>query len=216
MLQSHLGGYPAIEYLRQSALSIGRNLPECRAWSACNHPLCPACNGRKSRLLGKQLYQSAVKLPESRLKFLTLTSRNVELPALRQASQEVMSATRKTLKILGIAHSAVRSEFSVDEWVRSYHPHSHSLISTPPNGKNYVKTADWQDAWLSELPQWLHPIEGGSHIKAIDNLERACGYIAGNPYKKATPETVGEIMAGIAALKGLQRFSTSGYFRTKD
>jgi hypothetical protein len=127
-----------------------------------------------------------------------------------------MSATRKTLKTLGIAHSAVRFEFSVDEWVKSYHPHSHAILSAAPSGKAYVSKSDWLAAWLSELPQWLHPVEGGSHVAPVRNLEGACRYFAKSPFRCASESTIGQILQGIEATKGLRRFATSGAFRYKN
>lgn len=220
--QLYPSGYPNhIERLQQSALLFvapdhRRSLSECRVKSACHDPLCPACCGRKGYLQGQQLLQTASRIPEKRLKFGTFTTRDVQLPQLRQASQEVMSATRKTFKVLGIEHCAVRSEFSIDEWVKSYHPHSHALISTAASGKAYIRKDDWHDAWLNGLPTWLHPVEGGTHIESVRSLEGVCRYFTKSPYANARPENVGEIMAGIAATKGLQRFSTSGYFRTQN
>lgn len=220
--QLYPSGYPNhIERLQQSALlSIApdhrRNLTECRVKSACHDPLCPACCGRSAYIRSQQLLQTASLIPEKRLKFGTFTTRDVQLPQLRQATQDIMQATRKALKTLGIEHCAVRSEFSIDEWVKSYHPHSHALISTAPAGKAYIKAADWRDAWLSELPAWLHPVERGTHVEPVRSLEGVCRYVTKSPYANASPDNVGEIMAGIAATKGLQRFSTSGYFRTKD
>jgi hypothetical protein len=147
------------------------------------------------------------------LKLATFTARDVELEALREATQAIMRSTRATLKSLGLAHYAARFETSVDVLIGSYHPHIHSLVNTAPSGKAYIPAADWQDAWLSELPAWLHPIEGGTHTERVYDVAGICRYVCKSPYAKGSLGTISQIVAGIEATRGLRRFATSGAFK---
>ncbi len=188
-----------------------RKLSSCSIRSACNSPLCPSCRGREAQHQSRRLLESAALIPENKLKLIT--SANVELPELREATRAITHATKAALKLLGIEHCAVRSEFSVDALIDSYHPHTHAIVSTSPTGRGYIPADDWHGAWIAELPVWLHPIEGGTHTERVYDVAGICRYVCKSPYANASPGTIGQIVAGIEATKGLRRFATSGAFK---
>ena len=213
-------GYPyrlqQIQQLTLHTLPAGqtrRLLEECRVKSRCSCSICPACVGRASFIQGKRLLQAASRVPEHRLKLATFTTKDVDLHTLREAAQAIMYSTRATLKSLGLTHYAARSETSVDALIGSYHPHVHAIVNTAPSGKGYIKADDWQDAWLSELPAWLQPFKGGTHVERVRDIEGACFYVTKSPFRDAFDGTIQRIVDGIVATKGLRRFATCGAFR---
>ncbi|WP_348269418.1 hypothetical protein P8936_11665 [Edaphobacter paludis] len=155
-------------------------------------------------------------MPPSRLKMATFTSADVDLDGLRDSVAQIMQAIRTTLRNLGIEHCAAKGEASIVAWADSFHPHVHAIVNTAPGGKGYIKASDWQHEWLSALPSYLQPPIGGAHVKPVRDLERACRYFTKSPFRYATSSTIGSVLEGISALKGVVRFSTSGAFRPRD
>jgi len=221
MLQQFPNGYPpAVSHLQQLAigsLPIQReDLSKCRLQSRCNAYDCPACSGRISYIQSQRVLKAAEMMPPSRLKMATFTAANVDLDGLRDSVSQIMQATRTTLKNLGIAQYAAKSEAPVTGLPDWFHPHVHAIVNTAPGGKGYIRVADWQNEWLSALPSYLHPPIGGAHVKPVRELEAACRYFTKSPFHNATSSTIGSVLGSIAALKGVVRFSTLGAFRTRD
>lgn len=219
MLQFQSGYPPTVDHLRE--LVIGslpltgidrRILEDCRLKSRCSCNLCPACQGRIAFIQGQHILEAASTIPERRLRVATLTTADVPLDELRTSVSQIMRSTKAMLKALNLAHYAGKAEFSVVPWDGHFHPHVHILASTPP-GKGYIKADDWQNEWLTALPRCMRPSSGGAHVKPVRKLAEACGYVAKSPFRYATDDTIGQIVAGIEATKGLRRFATSGAFR---
>jgi hypothetical protein len=216
-------GYPAsVDHLRGLVLGSlpaaldRRTLENCRVKSRCGRLSCPACSGRTSYIQGQRVLAAAEKMPPSRLKVATLTAADVYLDGLRDSVTQIMQATRKTLRNLGVAHYAAKSETSVASWADSFHPHVHAVVNTAAGGKSYIRADDWTNEWLSALPSYLHPPIGGAHVRPVRNLEGACRYFTKSPFRYATSSTIGSVLGSIAALEGVVRFSTSGAFRTQN
>jgi len=154
----------------------------------------------------------ASTIPERRLRVATLTTADVPLDELRNSVAQIMRSTKTAMKALNLAHYAGKAEFSIVPWDERFHPHAHILASTPP-GKGYIKADDWENEWLTALPSYMHPSSGGAHVKPVRKLAEACGYVTKSPFRYASESTIGQIVAGIEATRGLRRFATSGAFK---
>ena len=123
-----------------------------------------------------------------------------------------MLAGRSTLKNLGIVNYASRFEFSTEDWNEDNHPHLHALVDTPSGGRDYVSADGWLNEWLTQLPEWLHPVEGGSHVKPIRNLAATCSYLMKSAYTAVAPgaSSIGKMVSGLLATKGIQKLNLRG------
>jgi hypothetical protein len=186
----------------------------CRSGLGCNSIYCPSCLQRAGLRQQTQVSQAASRIGRP-LKFGTFTGLDVPIEGLREASQTLMQTARTVSSRLAPAGSAIRLEVS-DPMTENFHAHAHAILVTPSGGRNFVSEDDWQNEWLSELPQWLHPVEGGAHVEAIRNLGATCNYLTQSAYAKcadASRETIRRVLDSITATKGLQKFKMRGSFR---
>jgi hypothetical protein len=148
------------------------------------------------------------------LRFATLTTRDVSLDALAETSRTIMQASKRTLKALGVTDYAGHLETSFQDWSDDYHPHIHALIDSPPAGRGYIPLDRWQDAWLGELPEFLHPIEGGAHVNPVRDLAASCEYLTKSPFydfvQQSQAANVRRVVAAICESKGLHKFASRG------
>jgi hypothetical protein len=152
-------------------------------------------------------------MPAARLKFATFTTRDVVVTRLRETFGQIMRSARAALKAVRNAQYALMGEFSVEGWGEHYHPHAHVIVNTPPSGRSYVSLDGWTNAWLTELPSHLHPIEGGAHVELVRDLGASCAYLTKSAFGEADSDKVERIMEGITAIKGLQKFNCRGDFK---
>jgi hypothetical protein len=121
-----------------------------------------------------------------------------------------MKAARSTLKRLKCADYALSLETSLADG-DSYHPHTHLLLESAPSGRNYISNENLQDAWLTELPQWMHPQMAAAEIETVRDLEAVCSYNTKSPFTGTGGQTtVGRMIDSLFALKGMKRFERHG------
>ena len=148
---------------------------------------------RKAHHLGQRLFHIASTMPPERLKFGTFKSKDVPLDALREASQAIMRAARATLKAVDAAHYALRCEFALAPATIGYRPHVHVILNTAPTGRRYVSASHWTDAWLSELPVWLHPANDPVYMNPVRDLPASCAYLVKSAFARAVPGSIRRI-----------------------
>jgi hypothetical protein len=155
---------------------------------------------------------AAVLMPESKLMFPTFNAATVPLDSLRAVTQDVMRAARATMKRLRIEDYAIRSEVAIEH--QNYRQHIHALTATPVSGRGYISSAQFADAWLTELPADLQPSERDAvpvHVESvIRDLGEVTGYICKSPFAKKTVDQIKQVINGIFSTKGLRLFERSG------
>jgi hypothetical protein len=153
---------------------------------------------------------AAVLMPESKLMFPTLNAATVPLDSLRAVTQDVMRAARATMKRLKIEDYALRSEVAIEN--QNYRQHIHALTATPVSGRGYISSAQFADAWLTELPADLHQTERVPvHVESvIRDLGEVTGYICKSPFAKKTVDQIKQVINSIFSTKGLRLFERSG------
>jgi Replication protein len=194
-------------------LNERKKLHSCRYKSLCHSIYCPLCSrqdgyGRKDRILG-----AASHVHGARLRFGTFTVRDVALDSLREASGQIMHTGRRVLKELNVAGYAARLETSFEDWSEKYHPHLHVLIDSASGGRGFISGRNWQEAWLHILPTSLRPVEGGTHITPVGELEATCKYLTKSPFFEHVSNNqlaVERTVNSIRELKGKQRFVARG------
>jgi hypothetical protein len=190
-----------------------QKLSSCRPHSNCHSIYCPHCIQRAGFKRERALLQVATNLDQP-LKFATLVGSDVPIGGLREASKVLMRSARTVCSRLKVKGSALRLEVS-DPGSNDYHAHIHGLVSTPSGGKWRVSGADWQDAWLSELPAWLHPTVGGAHVKPVRSLGASCNYLLKSVFSSFTEGAydggdVQRTLDYIESCRGIQQFSFRG------
>jgi hypothetical protein len=187
----------------------GRKLSTCRFHSGCNSSICPRCLWQAGVKKAKSLMEAAIMLPESRLTFPSFITADVPLEGLKPACEAIMKAGRATMKALRIADFALAQETSIAG--ENFHPHAHALTSTPTKGRGYVASAAWEDAWLSNLPAYLHPNRSAVHVEAVEDFNAVATYVCKSPFSKATSDqSIKRIVDSLFETKGIHRFETSG------
>jgi hypothetical protein len=219
--QPYLSSYPAdLNTIREGVLASLANDPQetqkllsCRCTSQCHSVFCPSCLRVAGSRQKRRLLQAAGRIPESRLKFATLTAKYVPLDGLREAGQALIRAGRSTLKRAGIADYALRLETSYAEGQTGFHPHVHALINTPAGGRKYISSDTWTNEWLDVLPMWLHPSQDAAHVKPVRNLEASCSYLSKSAFAAcadASAAMIHKIVASTRVTKGVQKFNLRG------
>jgi hypothetical protein len=195
---------PAPEKLKLSA---------CRGRSHCNSRFCPSCIQWAGHLRAQQVFQAASLITHP-LRFGTFSGRDMPLERVREASTILMQTARTLCSHMRVKGSALRLEAS-DPSSNDYHPHIHGLLDTPSGGRNFIPEADWQDAWLTELPQWLHPPTGGAHVKPVRSLGASCTYMMKSVFSSLCEDAydgddLQRTLDYIESCKGVQQFSVRG------
>lgn len=190
-----------------------QKLSSCRPHSNCTSRFCPHCLQRAGFKRERDLLQVATNLGQP-LKFATLTGSDVRLEGLRDASTILMQTARTVCRQLKVRGSALRLEVS-DPGTNDFHPHVHGLLDTPTGGRGRISATTWQDAWLSELPAWLHPTVGGAHVRPVRSLGSACNYMMKSAFASLCEgaydgDDVARTIAYIESCKGVQQFSVRG------
>lgn len=138
----------------------------------CKQRLCPACAWRRSlKIYGatSQIlnYLDATKGKEIKYLFLTLTVRNVRLPDLGQAIDDMATAFNRLRnnkawkrRVLGAMRTL---EVTINHDTNMAHPHYHLILAVrrsyaTKNDDTYWTHEDWQRAWqraarLDYMPQ---------------------------------------------------------------
>jgi len=193
-------------------------LMRCRFTSRCNSSYCPFCciergRDRKRRILG------TVSNVRHHPRFVTFTTRDVPIEQLRETSRELMACTRLVMERLRVAGHVQCLEVSFRDG-GEYHPHTHTLVDTPSEGRSFLSKAAWQEEWLRALPKDLHPPEGGVHAESVRSLEAVSDYITKSPFHAYVRErerqlelvAVRRTVATIRATEGLQKINRRGSF----
>jgi Site-specific DNA methylase len=186
-------------------------LSNCRYKSLCRSIYCPYCLHSGGHTFYRAVLRAAKGVPRRRLRFATLTVRDVPLDDLRAACKEIQRATRQTFSTLGTAHYACHLETSFGSWTEDYHPHVHALIDSPSGGKGFVSTERWETEWLRSLHRDLHPVGTAAHVKPVRDLAAACSYLSKSPFYKCVAERTARTMAAIQATKGLRKVIQRGH-----
>lgn len=205
-----------------------QRLELCRPYSRCNSSYCPHCTRIRAEAHSNQIRFAAEQTPENRrLVLATLKGAGCVLENLREYSLTLTQTTRKILKSLGIGDYTLKLETAEDECEGfDYLPHVHVLADTPAMGRSCIPASRWEDAWLSELPAWLHPVQGGSQVENVRSIPAACTYITKSPFSTIakrmcaqaahqTERHVRRVLDGICATKGLQKLNTRGRFTSQ-
>jgi hypothetical protein len=189
-----------------------RKLMNCHYKSQCRSLFCPSCLRARSHREKRRVLETAGRIPSNRLRFATFTVRDVPIDILRDTTQEIMQATRRTMAKLKNAHYAARLETSFESWNENYHPHAHVLLDSPPGGRNFTSADQWRDTWLSSLPSELHPREAGkgAHVEPVRDLEAACTYLTKSPFHAWVAENTARTLATIQTCKGIHKVTTRG------
>lgn len=138
----------------------------------CKQRLCPACAWRRSlKIYGatSQIlnYLDATRGREIKYLFLTLTVRNVRLPDLGQAIDDMAAAFKRLTnnkawqrRVLGAMRTL---EVTINHDTNMAHPHYHLILAVrrsyaTKNDNTYWTHEDWQRAWqraarLDYMPQ---------------------------------------------------------------
>jgi hypothetical protein len=187
----------------------GRKIRACRYKSRCHSIYCPLCcrqagYERKNRILG-----AACLLSRARLKFGTFTTKDVPLDTLRDVGQQIMRTGRRVLTKLKVTGYAARLETSFEQWGEHYHPHLHALIDSPPGGRGFVSAHAWLNEWLGNLPNDLHPADGGAHVAPVRELRASCTYLTKSPFSDYVGNAE-RIIDGITTCKGMRQAMSRG------
>lgn len=156
------------------------NYKKLLAADFCKNRLCPMCNWRRSRMLGKQIVEilhAANFLKPMKFLFLTLTVKNCKGEDLPKSIDELFKGFKRLfelkavkdnvigyVRVLEITHNANKYSKAYD----TYHPHFHVLIgvkSTYFKGTNYIKQSDWVDMWQKALKIDYKPTVNVKRVK---------------------------------------------------
>jgi len=189
-------------------------LSSCRLRSNCNSIFCADCQHRSAYRKKMRVFKAVEQMPCNRLKFATFLARDVSLECLRETANTLMSAGRKALKRVRVSDYALRFEASTESWSDLYHGHLHAIVSTPSSGSGYVRESSWNEAWLEEIPAWLHPQEIAAHVELIRNPAAASTYLTKSPYAHSSQSVLQQTVEGIRATHGVAQFNVRGTFAT--
>ena len=199
----------AFDSLAGTDLTEARKLLTCRTRSQCRSIFCPSCAQKAGYQHKHRIFEAASTLKPARLKFGTFPGRDVPLDALREAGQVLMQSARTLCKRL-TGGSVIRLEVS-DPMTADFHAHVHALLDTPAGGKDFISADTWEAEWRSELPQWLHPVQTGAHVKPVRDLNASSCYLSKSAFTSAKcAEAIRHAVNSIRALKGIPKFSYHG------
>ena len=112
--------YPVdLEPVRSQVLNVLKDdkhecsrIRSCRYKSYCHSSYCPHCLRMNGYRLKDQIVSGASSIPGPRLRFATLTTRDVPLDALRDTGREIVQAGRRAFKALNVAGYVARLELA--------------------------------------------------------------------------------------------------------
>jgi hypothetical protein len=134
--------------------------------------------------------------------------------AVREVSQQIMGAARRTFKKLGVLGYTAQVENSFRDWDDSYHPHVHAIVHTTSGGRNFVPSHVWGREFYTELPNSLHPTTDGVKVEGvIEDLFACATYVTKSPYTGASVLDIPRIIDSIQACAGLPQFYSRGSLR---
>jgi hypothetical protein len=192
-----------------------QKINSCHYHGRCKSVFCPQCLRSAGYARKDRLFTAINRETARKWKLVTMKAANIWPEAVREAAQAMPRAVRAAFKKLKIADYAQSYETSFTNWTEDAHPHVHIVTELPKGGRRHVSPAALEDAWLSELPAWLHTSEP-VHLDATRSTEATSFYVYKSPFwqEPGTPghsqNMVHKIVAGITSTKGLQRFSLRG------
>ena len=216
--------YPRhLEPLRDQVLDLlDHDRPErlklvrCRYKSRCHSVYCPLCRDQDAHTKKDKLVRGVSRLGGRLLKVGTFITRDVPLDALKETSKQIMQSVREVFRSTNTTDYAAGLETSLPDWSDLYHPHAHALLTARPGGRGFISEDGWMDAWLTALPDHLHPLEGASRIEPVREVDAVCSYVTKSPFRPQFNHVdIERTVEAIRAGKGLRQFSYLGEFTDK-
>jgi hypothetical protein len=185
-----------------------QKLIRCRFKSRCHSRFCPLCLRVQEFKRGCAIVQAMEKIEPCRLKFATLTCKDVLIGEFRDTVQTLMRAGRQMFDSLRPKGYALACETSHEAWSDLNHVHLHSIVDSAPNGRGYISAQRLQEQWELALGTDMRP---ESHIQPVRSASASGCYIVKSPFTPdMTPEAIAKTLAVIEQSRGLQRFNLRG------